>query len=68
MEHKKLDVGEKYLSIKLVGHAPVVAFKNKTKQSDQSPDYVGNGIAVWIQTKKASDKKVEESKVEESSI
>lgn len=64
MTHKTLDVGEKYLSIKLVGHESVVAFKNKEKMSEKSPDYVGNGIAVWIQTKKASDK----VKTDESSI
>lgn len=50
-----LAVGEKYLSIKLAGHNPVAAFKNKDKKKPTEPDYIGNGVAVWISTKKDSD-------------
>jgi len=47
---KKLVVGEKYLSIKLAGHTYVVAFKND-KKTPNSPDYTGDGVAVWVQKK-----------------
>jgi len=49
---KKLEIGEKYLSIKIVGHEYVVAFKN-AKTKDNQPDYKADGIAIWIKTKKA---------------
>jgi len=47
-----LEVGEKYLSIKLAGHDYVVAFKNKNKEGEQ-PDYKGDGIAVWVREKQS---------------
>lgn len=50
---KKLEVGEKYLSIKLVGHDYVKAFPNKDKENSNEPDFKGDGIAVWIQEKQA---------------
>jgi len=50
--NKPLEVGEKYLSIKLAGHDYVAAFKNKKKKNPKEPDYKGNGVAVWIATKK----------------
>ena len=37
-----LAVGEKYLSIRLAGHNPVAAFKNKDKKKPTDPDYIGN--------------------------
>lgn len=49
----KLEVGEKYLSIKLAGHDFVTAFKNKDKKGNE-PDYKGDGVAVWIRAKKPS--------------
>lgn len=53
-EKKKLDVGEKYLSISMLnGSIKVSAFKNKEKQNSKEPDYKGNGVAVWVNTKKA---------------
>ena len=48
----KLEVGEKYLSISILGSIKVSAFKNKNKQNDKSPDYTGNGVAIWVNTKK----------------
>jgi len=55
MEQKKgLELGEKYLSISLLGSIRLVAFKNKDKKTPQSPDYVGNGIAIWVSTKQAA--------------
>jgi len=50
--NEKLKVGDKYLSIKLIGHDYVVAFKNKDKKNPKEPDYKGDGVAVWITTKK----------------
>lgn len=62
---KKLEVGEKYISISLAGHNPVAAFKNKDKTKPEEPDYKGYGVAVWVRTKKAQDlvkiKVIEES-------
>ena len=63
MAHESLKPGDKYLNIQLVGHISVVAFKNNNKTNPKAPDYMGNGVAVWVQTKKASDKKVEESSI-----
>lgn len=55
MEHKKLSVGEKYLSVRInVGGQDFrfAAFKNTDKKG-QEPDYKGQNIGVWITTKKA---------------
>lgn len=49
-----LAVGEKYLSISLLGTIKLAAFKNKDKKTPQSPDYVGNGVAIWVSTKQAA--------------
>lgn len=49
---KKLNVGDKYLSIKVVGHDFITAFKNE-KTSPSQPDFKGDGIAVWVRTKQA---------------
>ena len=49
-----LDVGEKYLSISLLnGQIKLAAFKNKSKNKATSPDYLGDGVSVWISEKKA---------------
>lgn len=56
-ESKKLEIGEKYLSISLLGSIKLVAFKNKNKKSQTEPDFTGNGIAIWINTKKAQVEK-----------
>jgi len=50
---------KKFLSIKLVGHEYVSAFKNEDKEGNQ-PDYKGDGVAVWIreyEEKEKTDKK-----------
>ena len=55
MEAKaKLQEGEKYLSISVLGQIKLAAFKNKNKKSAKEPDYSGNGVAVWINEKKAA--------------
>lgn len=59
METKKLEVGEKYLTIKVVGHNDIVAFPNKAKTKPNSPDYVSNGVKVWVNTKKEPKPEVE---------
>lgn len=49
---RQLDFGEKYLSISLLGSIKLVAFKNSNKKEATDPDFVGNGIAIWINSKK----------------
>ena len=52
----KLEVGEKFLSISLLGSVNIVAFPNKNKSNPQDPDYIGNGVAIWIKQKKSEIK------------
>jgi hypothetical protein len=49
----KLEIGEKYLSVQILGSVRCAAFKNKDKKKPSEPDYKGDGIAIWVQTKKA---------------
>jgi len=51
---RTLAVGEKYLSISVLGQIKLAAFKNKNKKNAKEPDYTGNGVAVWINEKKQS--------------
>ena len=51
-EKKKLEAGEKFLSVKIVGHDYVVAFPNKNKKGSTEPDFKGDGIAIWVRKKK----------------
>jgi len=50
---------KKYLSIKIVGHEFVTAFKNDDKKGNQ-PDFKGNGVAVWVKEYDENKKKEEE--------
>lgn len=62
MEHKKLEVGEKYLSIRLnVGgqNFDFAAFKNKEKKGNE-PDFKGQNIGVWLVVKKSKEDSKEE--------
>ncbi len=52
MENQKLEQGEEFLSIVVLGNIKIAAFKNKQKSDPKQPDYVGNGIAVWLAHKK----------------
>lgn len=53
-----LKPGEKYLTIQIVGHSAIAAYKNKDKkEGSNEPDYKGNGVAVWINKKKESEVK-----------
>lgn len=54
----ELDVGEKYLSISILGSINTAVFKNKDKKKDTDPDFTGNGVAVWIKEKKAKTEKI----------
>jgi hypothetical protein len=63
-----LEVGEKYLSIVLLGNIRVCAFKNKDKTNPTQPDFKGEGVAIWIQKKKAHSAKEENEDVEEEFI
>lgn len=49
---EKLEVGEKYLSIVVLGSVTLKAFKNKNKQNPKEPDYKGDGVAIWINEKR----------------
>lgn len=51
---KKLDAGEKYLSISILGSIKLAAFLNKNKKEAKDPDFVGNGVAIWVNSKKPS--------------
>ena len=55
---EKMEKGEKFLSISLFGGAikPIPAFPNKKKKEKTDPDFVGNGVAVWV-NKKGEGKK-----------
>lgn len=50
-----LPIGEKYLSISVLGQIKLTAFKNKNKTEAKHPDYTGNGVAVWINEKRAKE-------------
>jgi hypothetical protein len=51
-----LEVGEPYLVIEILNGLKVLAFKNKDKTAENNqPDYKGNGVAVWVNTKKAAE-------------
>ena len=49
----ELELGEKYLSIAILNSIKIAAFKNKDKKNPKEPDYKGNGVAVWVNTKQA---------------
>ena len=53
---KKLEKGEKYLSIKIVGHDYIVAFPNKEKTNPEQPDFKSDGVAVWVREKQEEQK------------
>jgi hypothetical protein len=57
---KKLEVGEKYLSIKIIGHDYIPAYPNKDKKNENEPDFKGDGVAVWVKKKKAEVIKLNE--------
>lgn len=59
MENEKLEVGDKYLSIRILGKIDLVAFQVKDKKSENYPDFKGDGIAIWVK-KKLPEKPKEE--------
>jgi len=62
-EGKKLEPGEKYLNIVLLGSLKVAAFKNRNKTKETQPDYIGSGVSVWINKKKAAETPTAEEEV-----
>lgn len=52
MANKKLEPGEKYLTIEILGSLKVSAFPNKN-QNPNAPQFKGDGVAVWVNEKKA---------------
>lgn len=61
---QKLEIGEKYLSISLLGTIKLAAFKNRNKKKPEDPDFLGNGIAIWV-AKKRKDNEGKEYEVED---
>ena len=59
----ELKEGEKYLTIKIIGHDFINAFPNKEKSNDSQPDFKADGVAVWIKKKKPSQIKASEESV-----
>lgn len=51
MGKKEMKAGEKYLSVKLVGHDFIAVFPNLEKTKPEQPDFKGDGIAVWVRKK-----------------
>ena len=53
----ELKVGEKYLTVVVLGNK-IACFKNKARtENHNAPHYKGDGVAVWINTKKAAEEK-----------
>lgn len=50
-----MEAGEKYLTIQVLGQLKLVAFNNKKGREDNkhAPHFKGDGVAVWINEKKA---------------
>jgi len=56
MEVDKVEIGEKYLSIVVLGSIKLAAFPNKAKKDgDKQPDFKGDGVAVWVNTKREKE-------------
>lgn len=55
----KMQVGEKYLDIKIIGHDFVRAFPNKNKTKDDQPDFKSDGIGVWVREIKEKKQQVQ---------
>ena len=53
-----MEVGEKYLSIKITGHEYIKAYPNKEgkAKNPNAPDFKADGVAVWEQKKKEPKK------------
>lgn len=59
-----IEIGEKYLSIVVLGSIKTAAFKNKDKKpGDNQPDFKGDGIAIWINEKKQNPKDIKTESV-----
>lgn len=60
----KLKPGDKYLTIELIGHNKVHAFKNEDRtEENNQPHYRGNGVSVYINKKKAEQDKIPEEDI-----
>jgi len=51
----ELPKGEKYLSIKIVGHDWINVFLNKKKEKSNQPDFKADGVAIWVKTKEEKE-------------
>lgn len=57
---EKLNEGEQYLSLVIFGKIPVACFPNKAKTKPTEPDFIGNGIAVWLRQKGSGKPRIEQ--------
>ena len=48
-----MEVGEKYLTVKILGNIQLNAFPNTEgkAKNPQAPDFKGEGIAIWVNKK-----------------
>ncbi len=53
----------RYVKIQLVGHEPITAFENESKESDRHPDFKGDGVAVWINEAREKSDATEQTKL-----
>ena len=59
LEDEKMEIGEKYLSIIVLGGKAITCFPNKKKvPGDKQPDFKGDGIAVWVNEKREKKEEV----------
>jgi len=50
----KLNVGDVFLNVRILNSIDVAVFPNKDKkEGEKTPDYKGDGIAIWVNHKKA---------------
>ena len=54
---------KKRLDIRIVGHDWIYCEQNTKKEKPNQPDYVGNGVAVWV--REVKPKVPQETKVED---
>jgi len=50
-QRDRIEVGEKYLVISILGQIRLTAFKNKQKIHHNEADYEGNGVKIWVNRK-----------------
>lgn len=56
---------EKYLTVSILGNIRVNCYNNKEEKAknQNAPDFKGNGVAIWINTKKDEPQKPKEESI-----